>query len=135
LNNLENDLNNFEKQMNNFLNEEIHKDPEIILKNNKIANYDYDEQTFEDLPLLSKKYDLEISLIEFAAIDLSFCEFFKRNLRNRHILSISLFRVSIVYGNFKRIGILLSTTSIMMICCSVFLTLESELILVKLYNF
>jgi hypothetical protein len=125
---------NFDKHLNNFLNDEIDREPEIIVKKNIREGLEsLEEEHLDELPRLAKSYGLEVRLVEFYGINLSFCEFLRRNLSNRHILMVSIFRLSIIYGSFKRIGILICTLSMMMICLTILLTIDETILYVRIY--
>jgi hypothetical protein len=85
----------------------------------------------EDLPNLAKKYHYEARLVEFAAIDLNWGEFYRRNLYTRHIVIVSVAKVSVVYGSFKRIGNFCSLLYMMMFFVSIWFTIDGTMIYVK----
>lgn len=121
---------NDKKQYNNFINADAYKDPEVVVHNIKKGMADIEELDLEQLPPLAPKYTLETRLIEFGSLDLTATEFFKRNLSTRHIALVT-FRISVIYGSYKRIGIFVCTLLFMMAFITIFFTMDETILLVR----
>ncbi len=83
-----------------------------------------------NLPDLDEEFDDNARLVEFANIDLTFWEFFKRNIKVRHIIFSFLLNISITYGRFKKIGNFCTLLSLKLFLIVIFLTIDADLNLV-----
>ena len=84
------------------------------------------------MPELDEEFDENSRIVEFANIDLTFWEFFKRNIKVRHTILSLILNISITYGRFKKIGNFCTLLSLKILINVIFLTIESDLNIV--YN-
>ena len=82
------------------------------------------------LPILDEEYEDTSRSAEFANIDLTFWEFFVRNLTERHTIFSFLWNISIIYGRFKKIGNFCTILSLKVLLLVIFLTTDPDMNLV-----
>ena len=116
-------------KINNFILKKIQKGRPSDINEGKD---NVEDGSSKPLPTLDEEFDEDACYTEFSNLDLTFWEFFRRNLNERHTIFSNFCNVSIIYGRSKKIGNLCITLFLKMLILVIFFTIDEDMNLVNL---